>query len=476
MDGVHLAGEALLSIINDILDFSKIEAGKLELDVIDFNLVQVVEEAAELVAESARVKGIELLAYCSPELPLSVRGDPSRLRQVLLNLASNAVKFTDRGEVVVRAHLAGETADGPVVRFEIIDTGVGLENTDRKRLFEPFSQADSSTTRRFGGTGLGLAICQQLVAAMGGELGVESELGHGSTFWFTLPLQAAAAETATAPARSTLGLAGLRALIVDDNYTNRLILSEQLTAWGMHPDVAQDGVSALVLLEEAAATEAPYELALLDLSMPGMDGLELAGRISRRSTLAGVELLLLTSVPDVTAEEARANGIAVRLTKPVQLARLHTALQEAIRCPSVPERSTSAPAVTHPPGSRGHVLVVEDNHVNQLVAVSILEYLGFSTAVAGNGFEAIASYQRNTFAAVLMDCEMPDMDGYAATEEIRRIEGRGTRTPVIAMTAGVGMGERERCLLAGMDDYLPKPVNPDDLDSTLSRWLPAKQT
>ena len=195
VDGVHLAGEALLAIINDILDFSKIEAGKLELDIIDFNLVQVVEEAAELVAESARSKGLELLAYCSPELPLRVRGDPSRLRQVLLNLASNAVKFTDTGEVVVRAQLEGETADGPVVRFEIIDTGVGLENTDRKRLFEPFSQADSSTTRRFGGTGLGLAICQQLVTAMGGELGVESEFGHGSTFWFTLPLQIAAAET-----------------------------------------------------------------------------------------------------------------------------------------------------------------------------------------------------------------------------------------------------------------------------------------
>ena len=257
---------------------------------------------------------------------------------MLLNLASNAVKFTNTGEVVVRAHLEGETADGPVVRFEVTDTGVGLENTDRKRLFEPFSQADSSTTRRFGGTGLGLAICQQLVTAMGGELGVESELGRGSTFWFTLPFQVAAAETPTAPVRSTVGLAGLRALIVDDNHTNRLILSEQLTAWGMHPDVADDGASALALLEEAAATETPYALALLDLSMPGMDGLELAGRISRRPTLAGLELLLLTSVPDVTAEEARANGISVRLTKPVQLSRLHTALQEATAAPAFPSK------------------------------------------------------------------------------------------------------------------------------------------
>jgi signal transduction histidine kinase/CheY-like chemotaxis protein len=475
VDGVHLAGEALLRIINDILDFSKIEAGKLELDIIDFNLVQVVEEAAELVAESARRKGLELLAYCSPELPLTLRGDPSRLRQVLLNLASNAVKFTDSGEVVVRASLEDETADGPMVRFEITDTGVGLENTDRKRLFEPFSQADSSTTRRFGGTGLGLAICQQLVTAMGGELGVESEIGRGSTFWFTLPLRSAA-ETSTAPAHSTAGLAGLRALIVDDNQTNRLILSEQLTAWGMHPEVAHDGASALVLLDEAAANETPYALAVLDMCMPGMDGLELAGRISSQPALAGVDLLLLTSVPDVTAEEARAHGISVRLTKPVQLSRLHNALQEAGRGSSAREPTASAPPVPHRPGSRGHVLIVEDNHVNQLVAVAILEYLGFSTAVAGNGVEALVSYGRIPFAAVLMDCEMPEMDGYVATQEIRRIEGRGARTPVIAMTAGVGEDERERCLLAGMDDYLSKPVNPRDLDAMLSRWLPATVT
>jgi len=474
VDGVHLAGEALLRVINDILDFSKIEAGKLELDIIDFNLVQVVEEAAELVAASARSKDLELLAFCSPELPLSLRGDPSRLRQVLLNLASNAVKFTSTGEVVLRAHLAGETSDGLLVRFEVTDTGVGLETTDRKRLFEPFSQADSSTTRRFGGTGLGLAICQQLVTAMGGELGVESTLGAGSTFWFTLPLQVAAVEMPAAPVRSTAGLAGLRALIVDDNHTNRLILSDQLTAWGMHADVTDSGASALALLEQAAATETPYALALLDLCMPGMDGLELAGRISRRPSLAGIELLLLTSVPDVTAEEARANGISVRLAKPVQLARLRTAIQDATRT-SVATEESSAPPAIRASGDRGHVLVVEDNHVNQLVAVAILEHLGFSTEVAGNGLEALVSYARARFVAVLMDCQMPEMDGFAATREIRRIEDRGPRTPVIAMTAGVGDGEREECLLAGMDDYLTKPVNMDDLEATLSRWLDATE-
>ena len=473
VDGVHLAGEALLHVINDILDFSKIEAGKLELDSIDFNLVRVVEEAAELVAESARSKDLELLAYCSPELPLSLRGDPSRLRQVLLNLASNAVKFTASGEVVVRAQLEGQTTGEVVVRFEVTDTGVGLKDTDRQRLFEPFSQADSSTTRRFGGTGLGLAISQQLVTAMGGELGVESGLGRGSTFWFTLPFQVAPADTALAPVRSAVGLAGLRALIVDDNQTNRLVLSGQLTAWGMHPDVTDNGDSALTLLEEAAATDEPYALALLDLNMPDMDGLELAGRISRRKSLAGIELLLLTSVPDVTAEEARANGIRARLTKPVQLSRLHAAIEAATQRPSAPRQVWSPPSATHPRGSRGHILIVEDNHINQLVAVAILEELGFSTEVAGNGREALASYGRHPFDAVLMDCQMPEMDGYAATQRIRRIEGRGARTPVIAMTAGVGAGERERCLVAGMDDYLTKPVNTNDLNAALSRWVPA---
>jgi len=473
VDGVHLAGEALLRIINDILDFSKNEAGKLELDIIDFNLVQVIEESAALVADSAQRKELELLAYCSPELPLSLRGDPSRLRQVLLNLASNAVKFTDKGEVVIRAQVEGETPEGTEVRFEVSDTGVGLDPHDRQRLFEPFSQADSSTTRRFGGTGLGLAICRQLVTAMGGEIGVDSELGRGSTFWFTLPLQLAAADQSVAPTRSTDGLAGLRVLVVDDNHTNRLILGEQLGAWGMRADAAVDGRSAIRQLEDAAERGAPYALCLLDLCMPDMDGLELAARISRNPTLTDLRLVLLTSVPDVTAEQARAVGISVRLTKPVQLSRLHTALREVSQAHRVKSGNTAVAADMEHPGSRGHVLVVEDNHVNQLVAVGMLEYLGFTTEVAGNGIEALASHARTSFAAVLMDCQMPEMDGYAATREIRRLEGRGSRIPIIAMTAGVSEGEHERCLVAGMDDYVSKPVIPAQLDAALVRWLPA---
>jgi two-component system sensor histidine kinase/response regulator len=468
VDGVHLAGEALLQIINDILDFSKVEAGKLELDIIDFNLVQVVEEAAELVAEQAQGKGLELLAYCSPEVPLGVRGDPSRLRQVLLNLASNAVKFTDTGEVVIRALLDDETEHGPVLRFEVTDTGVGLEEDDRDRLFEPFSQADSSTTRRFGGTGLGLAICRQLITAMGGALGVDSRLGRGSTFWFTLPLQHAAGGAAPLPARGGR-LADVRVLVVDDNATNRLILSDQLGAWGMRVDLAGDGPTALHLLEEAVGTDAPYALVLLDLCMPGMDGLALARRI--QSLASGVKMVLLSSVTDLSPAEALASGITVSLTKPLQMSRLQGTLEELYVAPTSVQRNASPRPTDAGPGTRGHVLVVEDNHVNQLVAVGILEYLGYTTEVAGNGLEALVSLARTPFAAVLMDCQMPEMDGFAATTEIRRIERNGVRVPVIAMTAGVTEGERERCFSAGMDDFVAKPVSPEELGATLARWI-----
>ncbi len=470
-EGVRSAGNALLTIINDILDFSKVEAGRLELETIDFDLIQVVEEVAELVAEPAQEKNLELLAYCSPDLPAGLRGDPARIRQVLLNLAGNAVKFTAAGEVVVRAHLETGTDDGVVVRFEVTDTGIGIAEDDRRWLFEPFSQADSSTTRRYGGTGLGLAICHQLVTAMGGTLGVDSELGRGSTFWFTVPLALAEDESIT-PRRRTELLAGLRVLVVDDNATNRVILHDQLTAWGMDVTVSQTAGEALGLLTEAARQGRPFDLGVLDLCMPDVDGLDLARQVAANPDLAGTGLALLTSGPDIRQADARAAGIAATLTKPVQLSRLQTTLQDVVSARRVP---VSAPSAVAPPASgRGLVLVVEDGEINQIVATGILEHLGYTVEVADDGLAGLAAVSRTVYDVVLMDVQMPGLDGYQATDAIRRYERDTRRTPIIAMTAGAIDGDRELCLAAGMDDYISKPIDMATVEQVLARWVPVR--
>ena len=467
-EGVHSAGEALLAIINDILDFSKIEAGKVELEVVDFDVVQLVEEVAGLVADAARRKDIELVACCHPGLVPALRGDPARLRQVLLNLAANAVKFTDHGEVVLRAREEVGPSDGVVLRFEVVDTGPGVHPADRQRLFEPFSQGDASTTRRFGGTGLGLAISTQLVAAMGGEIGVESEVGRGSTFWFTVPLDSATS-VPVVPRASPHLLEGLRVLVVDDNDTNRVILREQLTAWDMQPTLAGDGASALDLLRAAAEEGAPYRLALLDMCMPGMDGLEVARRIAADPLTARTRVALLTSTSEVSAGDVAGAGVAVCLTKPVRLSQLYDSLLRLV-APETALRRRTTPAVRRgASGGLGHVLVVEDNATNQMVAVGLLEGMGYSADVVADGLEALDALDRMEYVAVLMDCQMPRMDGYTATRHIRRRPG-GAAIPVIAMTAGAVAGDRERCIEAGMDDYITKPVKPDELESALARW------
>ncbi|GAA4380437.1 hybrid sensor histidine kinase/response regulator [Nocardioides caricicola] len=471
-DGVRTAGSALITVINDILDFSKIEAGHLDLEELDLELVQVVEEVAELVAGPAREKHLELLAYCSPELPVALRGDPSRLRQVLLNLAGNAVKFTDAGEVVIRAHLESRDEDGVRVRFEVADTGIGVAPENQARLFDPFSQADSSTTRQYGGTGLGLAICQQLVTAMGGELGVDSELGKGSTFWFTVPL--GFAENKAPVPRPIPALENLRVLVVDDNATNRMILHDQLAAWDMNVAVASSGPEALALLAGAARLGTPYDLAVLDFRMPEMDGVEVARRISADPTLAGIGLTLLTSDTVDRPEEARRAGVSAMLTKPVHLAQLRTALlQAAGAAGAVAEPATERLAQPLSTG-RGRVLVVEDGEINQIVAIGMLERLGYTVEVADDGVAGVAALARSTYDAVFMDVQMPGLDGYEATREVRRMEAGARHTPIIAMTAGALDGERERCLAAGMDDYVSKPIELAAMESALERWVPVR--
>ncbi len=465
-DGVRTAGESLLVIINDILDFSKVESGRIELEEIDFDLAVLVEDVAELMAEPAHAKGLELVASCAPDVPIALRGDPHRLRQVLLNLASNAVKFTETGEVAIRVTLAETTPDGVVVRLEVNDTGAGIPRAQRHRLFDPFQQADSSTTRRYGGTGLGLAISHRLVGAMGGQIGLASEPGAGSTFWAVLPLRLAI-EPLPSRRPDVTALAGTRVLVVDDNTTNRQILSEQLRGWHLEVETAVDGPDALRRLAEEQ-----FWLVVLDLCMPEMDGLEVARRASEHGSPG---IVLLTSGPDVSTVEAEEAGIAARLAKPAGLGQLGAALLTAsdrrrpagVAPASVP-RPTGFPVTL---GDRGTVLVVEDNDLNQIVAEGMLRHLGYAVMLAGNGIRAVEAIQTHTFDVILMDCHMPEMDGYQATAEIRRIEGADRRTPIVAMTAGGTVVDRDQCLAAGMDDYLAKPVDPRQLGETLDRWV-----
>jgi signal transduction histidine kinase/DNA-binding response OmpR family regulator len=469
-EGVRGAGHALLGVINQILDFSKIESGHLDLEVIDFDLVALVESVAEIVSEPARAKDLELLAYCSPELPPALRGDPARIRQVLFNLAGNAVKFTAEGEVVVRVWLAEREADRLVVRFEVSDTGIGVADEDATRIFETFSQADSSTTRRYGGTGLGLAISRQLVAAMGGEIGVESEPGAGSTFWFTVPLTHAHDPGVVTAPRSSATLSGLRVLVVDDNATNRTILHDQLAHWGVAVDVVDGALAGLGRLGAAATDGAPYDLAVLDLCMPDLDGLELARRISATPSIAGTRLVLMTSGPEISRAEAASVDIATALTKPVLMSRLRSTLEQVVA--AAPVRTAHVPPATA--GDTGRrVLVVDDNEVNQLVAAGILRHLGYTVEIAEDGAQGVAAAVDAPFHAILMDVQMPELDGYAATAEIRRREGPTRHTPIIAMTATASDEERGRCLAAGMDDYLTKPMRRADVAAVLSAWVPS---
>ena len=470
-EGVRASGEALLGIINDILDFSKIEAGKLELEMVDFDLAHALDEVVGLVAEQARAKGLELVAYCHPGVPAMVRGDVGRLRQVLLNLLSNAVKFTATGEVVMRAGVrAAAVEDQVVVHVEVADTGIGIDPETAGRLFQPFSQADASTTRRYGGTGLGLAISRRLTEAMGGTIGLESRVGQGSTFWVDVPVGRPAHEVRTIdPADQPLG--GLRVLVVDDNRTNRLVLAAQLLAWNVEADLAPDAYAALHHLRRAAADAKPYALAVVDMGMPGMDGLELGRIVSGDPSLASVRLVLLSSFI-VEAEVAAAAGFVARLTKPARLAQLHDALVRAVG--SAPAAAAAAPAAVRirtPGVPKKRLLVVEDNAINQVVAKGLVATLGYGCDVAGNGIEALEALDRQHYDAVLMDCRMPEMDGFEATAQIRRREGDAHLLPIIAMTAGALVEDRERCLAAGMDDYLSKPLQAGDLDRILRRWL-----
>jgi PAS domain S-box-containing protein len=473
---IDQSGRALLEIINDILDFSKIEAGRIDLEHVDFDLRRAVREVLGSFAEAAHAKGLELLCLIRHDVPSALRGDPGRLRQVLTNLVGNAVKFTEKGEVVLRVTLDESSDETALVRFEVRDTGIGIDGELKPRLFQSFVQADGSASRRYGGTGLGLAISRRLVSLMGGQIDVDSRPGRGSTFWFTVRLERQV--EAALPQAPSARLAGRRVLVVDDNATNRQILRHQLGYWGLRVTAVESGPRALALLQQAAAAATAYDLAILDMKMPEMDGLALARAIKQDKALVSLRLVLLTSFGQRGhGAEAAKIGIAAYLTKPVDEADLYDCLVEVLD-----EARSGRPAhlVTRHslreqrPPVAAHVLVAEDNEVNQKVAVKILEKLGYRVELADNGKEALAACARRRYDAVFMDGQMPGMDGYEATRRIRERETRGgRRVPIIAMTASAMKGDREKCLDAGMDDYVTKPVTPEKLEAVLRKWVGA---
>ncbi|MCW2502802.1 MAG: putative multi-sensor signal transduction histidine kinase [Actinomycetia bacterium] len=464
------AGNALLTVINDILDFSKVEAGKLVLEEEPFSLPGLIAEVAELVTPSAQDKGLALVTRRSPGLPATACGDPGRLRQVLLNLASNAVKFTEHGSVTIRAELAEPITalDGPVtIRFEVTDTGIGVDPHDAERLFEPFAQADASTTRTYGGTGLGLAISRQLTEAMGGRIGVDSEPGQGSTFWCTIPLgQPAASAPAVRPAATRLGIAGLRVLLVDPAPT-RVVLEDRLVRWKMDPSSVATDDAAMRSLREAGQRGRPFDLVIVDADSAGADPLGLSRRIHDDSEIPALQVVSLHWEPGDSAA-ATAAGISAQLAKPVRQSQLYDCLAQAMAPDPPVSRATPAPV----PAAGRRILLVEDNEINQLVATGILGQLGYTPDIACDGIEALELTARTDYDVVLMDCQMPRMDGFTATAELRlRDAERGRRhTPIIALTASALVADRDRCLAAGMDDYVTKPVDSAELQAALARW------
>lgn len=477
LETVKMSGDSLLTVINDILDFSKIEAGKIDIESIDFNLRDSLESTLKTVALRADEKGLELLCEVAPEVPEMVRGDSSRLRQIVINLVGNAIKFTEKGEIAVKVQVESTEGGDCLCHFTVADTGIGISQDKLKLIFEPFSQADTSTTRKYGGTGLGLTISARLVQMMGGRIWVESEVERGSQFHFTARLGAADAKKiklgAAAPPEL---LRGVKVLIVDDNRTNRRILESMLLRWHMKPALADSGRAALLELSTAREAGEPYGLILTDMNMPGMDGFALVEEIRRHAEWATATIMMLTSSGH-RGDAARCEqlGVAAYLLKPIR----QTELREAVaRVLGARESEGAIPLITRfslqvarEPGSSLRVLLAEDNLVNQRLAVRLLEKRGHQVVVAATGLEALKALEKESFDLVLMDVQMPEMDGLEATTAIRKKEkGTGMRQPIVALTAHAMKGDREKCLAGGMDGYLTKPIRPQELDQLLELY------
>ena len=481
------SAETLLTVINDILDFSKIEAGRLSIEPIAFSLRRTVEEVAEVMATNAEEQGLDLIVRWHPDAASHVIGDAGRIRQVLTNLVSNALKFTHSGHVLINVECEKTVDQIATIKVSVQDTGIGIPDEKLGLIFDKFTQADASTTRKYGGTGLGLAICKQLIELMEGQIGVSSRIGEGSTFWFSLPLPLS--DHTPAILYPDVELAGLRVLIVDDNEVNRRVLHEQITSWGMRNGGYASGAEALVALRNALSAGDPYQIAIIDYMMPGMDGEMLAREIKSDPELQETVLVMLTSVSGRgEAKRMKDAGFAAHLVKPARQSQLMDALVSAwadklheaavdsnLATEIAPAAETPAfpTLLTDPPptGVHARVLVVDDNHVNQRVAGRMLERLGCQVSMAADGREAVEMVRTFQYDLVFMDCQMPEMDGYAATVQIRKNENGIGHIPIVAMTAHAMTGDRESCLQSGMDDYLTKPLRVDDLQSALDRWV-----
>ena len=479
LETVKLSADSLLSVINDILDFSKIEAGKLDLDVIDFGLRDCIEDSVKTFAAGADAKGIELLCDIAPEVPEAVLGDSGRLRQILLNLLSNAIKFTARGEVSLRAELESEDRETRVVRFTVTDSGIGIAPEKLETIFSPFTQADSSTTRKYGGTGLGLTISSRLAGMMGGKIWATSEIGHGARFCFTVRFEVVDRQVEAGPTGATEVLRGLKILVVDDNPTNRRILKGILQRWEAQVTCVEGGKQALDELEMAQKSKSPFQLILTDLHMPEMDGFDLATEIHRSPSMASIPIILLTSgAGSRDAQLWRAMGIRSYLYKPVRRRDLLSAILTATEHKPAAVIPAKAIIKDGPVVQQGlRILLAEDNRVNQAVATAILTKKGHTLAVANNGLEALLLLERQSFDIVLMDVQMPEMDGFTAAKQIREKEkSTGLHLPIVAMTAYAMKGDRERCIAAGMDEYVSKPINAERVAAAMSNALRGART
>jgi two-component system sensor histidine kinase/response regulator len=479
------SGETLLALINDVLDFSKIEAGKLLLENAEFDLHDSIESVVASFAHRAEQKGLECLCGIDPNVPSAVRGDGGRLQQILLNLTNNAIKFTESGEVAVRVAVESEEDRAARIRFEVVDTGIGIPPDRQDRLFASFSQVDASTTRKYGGTGLGLAICKRLVELMGGQIGVKSEPERGATFWFTITFEKTPKGATSTAERLPASVRGMRVLAVDDNATNREILHEQVSGWGLVCHTASDAFEALAMLREAAAADTPYHLAILDGQLPKMNGLQLAREIKSDSELRSTALILLSSLGhSVEAEEMRSLGFAAWLDKPARSTRLREIIVQVLSGrPAPAEASVGSSTVSRegvsPATHRDvRILLAEDDDIGQEAAIELLTRAGFQCEAVANGRKAVAAATSGSYGLVLMDCQMPEMDGFDATRAIRRHEtehgplGRnGKPIPIVALTANAVKGDRERCLAAGMDDYVAKPLDIKELVATMDKRL-----